>query len=70
MGLVINTTAPVGAMLEHTGKDEGSDKKKTFENAEVIEFCSAKVSRAVMEADPRAKQVAALIEGTVKEAAK
>lgn len=52
-GLVINTTAHVGAMLERTGKDVGSDKK-IFENAEVIEFCSAKVSRAVMETDPRA----------------
>ncbi len=52
-GLVINTTAHVGAMLERTGKDVGSTKK-IFDNAEVIEFCSAKVSRAVMEADPRA----------------
>ncbi len=52
-GLVINTTAHVGAMLERTGKDVGSSKK-IYDNAEVVEFCSAKLSRAVMEADPRA----------------
>ena len=50
-GLVINSTSHVGSMLERTGRDIGSDKL-IYQNAEVIEFCSAKVSRAVMEADP------------------
>jgi len=52
-GLVINTTAHVGSMLERTGRDIGSDKR-IYQNAEVIEFCSAKASRAVMETDPNA----------------
>ncbi len=52
-GLVINTTAHVGSMLERTGRDIGSDKR-IYQNAEVIEFCSAKVSRAVMETDSNA----------------
>ena len=52
-GLVINSTSHVGSMLERTGRDIGNDKR-IYKNAEVIEFCSAKVSRAVMETDPKA----------------
>ena len=51
-GLVIDHTAHVGAMLERTGKDIGRDRQ-IYLKAEVIEFCSAGISRATMEADPR-----------------
>jgi len=51
-GLVIDHTAHVGAMLERTGRDIGRDRQ-IYLKAEVIEFCSAGVSRATMEADPR-----------------
>lgn len=50
-GLVVNYTARVGAMLERTGGDIGSSRP-IYANAEVIEFCSAALSRATMEADP------------------
>ena len=50
-GLVINYTARVGAMLERTGRDLGRDKP-VFDKAEVLEFCSARISRDTMEADP------------------
>lgn len=52
-GLVINTTSQVGVMLERTGQDVGSSRR-IYQDAEIIEFCSAKTSRAVMEADPQA----------------
>ena len=51
-GLVLNYTARIGAMLERTGKDIGS-ARQVYANAEVVEFCSAVVSRSTMEADPR-----------------
>jgi uncharacterized protein (DUF302 family) len=51
-GLVINYTAHVGAMLDRTGKDIGRDRP-VYLKADVIEFCSAAVSRATMEADSR-----------------
>ena len=51
-GLVLNYTAHVGTMLERTGKDIGSERR-IYTNAEVLEFCSAGISRATMEADPR-----------------
>lgn len=51
-GLVIDHTAHVGTMLERTGKDIGRERR-VYLKAEVIEFCSAGVSRATMEADPR-----------------
>ena len=51
-GLVINFTAHVGEMLERTGRDLGKTKR-IYEQADVIEFCSATASRAMMEADPR-----------------
>lgn len=50
-GLVINTTAHVGEMLERTGKDLGA-ANKVFLKADVLEFCSATLSRKMMEADP------------------
>lgn len=51
-GLVINYTAKVGDMLERTGRDVGRDRR-IYANAEVLEFCSAALSRDTMEADPR-----------------
>ena len=50
-GLKIDTISRVGEMLERTRADVGSDIV-LFTKAEVFSFCSAKVSRAVMEADP------------------
>lgn len=50
-GLVIDYRSHVGEMLNRTGADVGSDVK-IFDNADVFLFCSAVVSRKVMEADP------------------
>lgn len=50
-GLVIDSKSHVGEMLARTGADVGSDKT-VFLNAEVFSFCSARLSRKVMEADP------------------
>ena len=51
-GLVLNYTARIGAMLERTGKDIGA-ARRIYGDAEMLEFCSARVSRDTMEADPR-----------------
>ena len=50
-GLVIDSTSHVGEMLNRTMADVGSDKT-IFLNADVYSFCSATLSRKVMEADP------------------
>lgn len=50
-GLVIDYVSHVGEMLNRTGADVGSEQT-IFDNADIFLFCSAKVSRAVMEADP------------------
>ena len=50
-GLVIDYVSHTGAMLNRTGADVGSDKK-LFEAADIFLFCSAVLSRKVMEADP------------------
>lgn len=50
-GIVLNYTARVGNMLERTGKDLGRPQQ-IFVQAEVLEFCSAVLSRGTMEADP------------------
>ena len=50
-GLVIDYVSHVGDMLNRTGADVGSDKM-LFNAADVFVFCSAVVSREVMEADP------------------
>ena len=50
-GFVINNVSHVGDMLERTGKDLGG-AKQVFIKAEALEFCSATVSRRMMEADP------------------
>jgi len=50
-GLVVDHVSHVGEMLERTRADVGSDKV-LFTVADVYSFCSATVSRQVMEADP------------------
>lgn len=50
-GLVIDYTSHVGEMLNRTAGDVGSDVM-IFEQADIFLFCSAAVSRRVMEADP------------------
>ncbi|WP_407933520.1 DUF302 domain-containing protein [Fontisubflavum oceani] len=50
-GLVIDYTSHVGDMLNRTAADVGSDVV-IFEQADIFVFCSAAVSRRVMEADP------------------
>ena len=50
-GLVIDYVSHVGEMLARTGEDVGSDQM-LFKAADIFVFCSAVVSREVMEADP------------------
>ncbi|QFT79746.1 hypothetical protein FIU89_03915 [Roseovarius sp. THAF27] len=50
-GLVIDYVSHVGEMLNRTGEDVGSDVL-IFKEADIFIFCSAVVSREVMEADP------------------
>lgn len=49
-GLVIDFTSHIGEMLDRTGADVGSDVK-LFDDAQVFVFCSAVLSRKMMEAD-------------------
>lgn len=50
-GLVIDYVSHTGDMLARTAEDVGSDVE-LFEGADVFVFCSASLSREVMEADP------------------
>lgn len=50
-GLVIDFVSHVGEMLART-KDDVGGEKALFEEADIYVFCSAVVSRKVMEADP------------------
>jgi uncharacterized protein (DUF302 family) len=50
-GLVIDYVSHTGEMLARTAGDVGSDVV-LFDGADVFLFCSAVVSRSVMEADP------------------
>jgi uncharacterized protein (DUF302 family) len=50
-GLVVDWVSHVGEMLERTRADVGSDVV-IFDNADIFMFCSATLSRTVMEADP------------------
>jgi len=52
-GLKINHTNKIAEMLERTGKDLGATKQ-VYVNGEQFEFCSATISRQMMEADPHA----------------
>lgn len=49
-GLVIDYVSHVGDMMNRTGADVGSDVV-IFDAADVFLFCSAQISRQVMEAD-------------------
>jgi len=50
-GLVIDYVSHTGEMLARTAEDVGSDVE-LFEQADIFLFCSAVLSRKVMEADP------------------
>lgn len=50
-GLVIDSVSHTGEMLERTKGDVGSDVT-IFLNADIFSFCSASLSRKVMEAEP------------------
>jgi uncharacterized protein (DUF302 family) len=50
-GLVVDRVAHVGDMLARTAKDVGATRQ-LYGKAEVLEFCSARISREMMEADP------------------
>ncbi len=50
-GMVISSVSHVGEMLERTGKDL-EDGRPVFHRAEVLEFCSAVISRRALQADP------------------
>lgn len=49
-GLVVDFNGNVGGMLERTGPDVGSTSP-IYKHAEYFTFCSAKLSRATMEAE-------------------
>lgn len=49
-GLTVEHTGEIGKMLDRTGPDVGSDKP-LYRSAEFFAFCSAKLSRQMMEAD-------------------
>lgn len=51
-GLVIDHVSDVGDMLIRTGKDLGRTRP-VYRHADVLQFCSAVLSRNTMEADPR-----------------
>lgn len=50
-GLNIEQTGNIAHMLERTGADVGSTKP-VYKHAEFFSFCSARLSRRMMEADP------------------
>lgn len=52
-GLKINHTNNIAEMLARTGPEVGATKR-VYENGEQFEFCSAVISRQMMEADPHA----------------
>jgi hypothetical protein len=50
-GFVIDQTSKIGEMLTRTAKDVGA-KKEVFISAEALQFCPAKLSRDLFEANP------------------
>lgn len=52
-GLKINSVNHIAGMLERTGKDLGATRQ-VYGGGEQFEFCSAKISRDMMEADAHA----------------
>lgn len=51
-GFKVQDNGHIAEMLERTGGDVGSSKA-IYKSGEYFTFCSAKLSRAMMEADPR-----------------
>ncbi|HET8610334.1 MAG TPA: DUF302 domain-containing protein [Burkholderiales bacterium] len=51
-GLVVDHVSEIGDMLARTGKDLGRTRR-IYLHAEVVQFCSAVLSRNAMQADPR-----------------
>lgn len=51
-GLVIDYTAQVGEMMARTGADLGLGPSPVGDGARSYQFCSATISRQVMEANP------------------
>jgi len=49
-GFVVDYQAQINGMLERTGKDIGS-AKPLYVDAQALQFCSAQLSRRMMEAD-------------------
>lgn len=49
-GYVIDNKSFIGDMLKRTGQDVGSDKQ-LFVDAQILQFCSATLSRDAMETD-------------------
>ncbi len=50
-GIKVNGVSHISDMLNRTGKDIGRTRK-VYDHAEAIQFCSATLSRNMMEADP------------------
>lgn len=50
-GLVIDYEAFVGEMLDRTAEDVGAERR-VYARADMFQFCSATLSRRMMEADP------------------
>lgn len=50
-GLTVSSVSHVGEMLDRTGKELGRTKR-IFEKANVMEFCSAVLSRNMLEKNP------------------
>lgn len=50
-GMVISTISHIGKMLERTGIDLGTSRQ-IFTQAQIVEFCSARLSRQITERDP------------------
>ena len=50
-GLVVDYESHIARMLDRTGKDVGSSKP-VYADARALQFCSAKLSRKTMEANP------------------
>lgn len=50
-GLVVNSISRLGEMLQRTAADLGATKQ-VYVQAEIVEFCSARFSRQMLEADP------------------
>lgn len=50
-GLKVDLVGNIAGMLQRTGPDVGSNQP-IYQHAEFFIFCSAKLSRAMMEADP------------------